>query len=156
MAALLKIQNGRHRGVGSNGKIVFWTLLGSSNHNDSNEVLQVYIHLKSLWYIIFFNLKMAAILKIQDGRHRGVGSTGKIIFLTQQVFSSHNEYKEVLQVYIHLNSLGYITLFHSKMAAILKIQDGHQKGFGSNGNIGFWIQQGLTFPKMYSFQTLQE
>ena len=111
MAALLKIQNGRHRGVGSNGKIVFLTLLGSSNHNDSNEVLQVYIHLNSLWYIIFFNLKMAAILKIQDGRHREVGSTGKIIFLTQQVFSSHNEYKEVLQVYIHLNSLGYFTFF---------------------------------------------
>ena len=105
MAALFKIQDGRHRGVGSNSKIIFWTLQGSSSHNDSNEVLQACIQLNSLWYIIFFNLKMAAILKIQDGRHRGVGSNGNIGFWTRQGFSSHNESKEVLQVYIHLNSL---------------------------------------------------
>ena len=86
----------------------------------------------------------------------GVGLNGNIGFRFQHGSSLHNELNEVLQVYIHLNSLGYFTFFHSKMAAILKIEDGRHKGVSSNGKIGFWIQQGLTFPKMYSFQTLQE
>ena len=70
--------------------------------------------------------------------------------------SIHNESNEVLQAYFYLKSFSFVIFFNSNMAAILKIQDGRHRGVGANGNIGFWIQQGVSFPKMYSFPILQE
>ena len=36
------------------------------------------------------------------------------------------------------------------------IQEGGPKSFRSNGNIGFWFQRGLNFPKMYLVTTLHK
>ena len=70
--------------------------------------------------------------------------------------SIHNESNEVLQAYVYVKSFRFVIFFNYSMATILKIQDGRHRGVGANGKIGFWIQQGLSFPKMYSFPNLQE
>ena len=42
------------------------------------------------------------------------------------------------------------------LSAILKVQNGQLAGVCANGNMDFWIPQGLKIPKMYRFANLHE
>ena len=94
--------------------------------------------------------------KIQDGGHLGIRANWNIIFLITIGFCG----PENGGLAVKIKFLGYLVagiLTKTPFtAAILKIQDGGHKGLGANGNIGFLIAYTITFPKMYSFQTLQK
>src|SRR6218665_378988 len=97
---------------------------------------------------------MAAILnKMQDGGHIGVGANENIVFLIAYIISLPKMYSFHTLCYLQAEILTK-TCF---MAAILnKMQDGGNIGVGANVNIVFLIAYVISFPKMYSFHTLQK
>src|SRR6218665_1115263 len=90
---------------------------------------------------------------MQDGGRIGLGANVNIVFMIAYIISFPNMSS------FHTFQKYFAEIFTKTcfMAAILnKMQDGGHIGVGANENIVFLIDYVISFPKMYSFHTLQK
>src|SRR6218665_2752479 len=145
------MQDGAHTGLGARWKHCFSYFLYHKLSKMYSFHTLCYLQAEILTKTCF----MVAICKqMQDGGRIGLGANVNIVFfLIAYITSFPNMYSfHTFQKY--LAEIFTKTCF---MAAILnKMQDGGHIGVGANVNIVFLNAYVISFPKMYSFHTLQK
>ena len=94
----------------------------------------------TFWVAAILDYKMATTKIVNQSIHF---PTAKNVDIATKI-----EFLYCLACEILSKQLLEVSILRSKMA--------DQKGFRSNGNIGFWCQRGISFPKMYLVPTLHK